>query len=61
MSVIKIELDQESFKSLAEMAINERRPIPLQAEVLLLTALGRWPVPDDPSPARGDHGPADSE
>jgi hypothetical protein len=48
MPILKLELDSDSFKCLAEIAINERRPIPLQAEVLLLKAIGRWPVPDYP-------------
>jgi hypothetical protein len=46
MPVLKLEIDVESFNRLAEMAVHERRPISLQAEVLLLQALGRWPVPD---------------
>jgi hypothetical protein len=49
MPVLKLEIDVDSFKRLSEIAINERRPIPLQAEVLLLKAIGRWPVPDYPT------------
>jgi hypothetical protein len=45
MPVVKIMLDPESFKTLTAVAFEERRPIPWQAEVLLLQALGRWPVP----------------
>jgi hypothetical protein len=52
MPVIKLEIDVDSFKRLTEIAVNERRPIPLQAEVLLLKAIGRWPVPDSPTPPR---------
>ena len=48
MPFLKLEIDIDSFNRLAEIAINERRPIPLQAEVLLLKAIGRWPVPDYP-------------
>lgn len=36
---IKIELDAETAERLARMAVKERRPIPLQAEVLLRRAL----------------------
>jgi hypothetical protein len=50
MPVLKLEIDVESFNRLAEIAVNERRPIPLQAEVLLLTSIGRWPVQDCPCP-----------
>jgi hypothetical protein len=53
MPVLKLELDVDSFTRLAEIAVNERRPIPLQAEVLLLKAIGRWPVPDYPTHAAG--------
>jgi hypothetical protein len=50
MPTIKISLDMESFRRLADVAIEQRRAIPLQAEVLVLQALGRWPAPDAPSP-----------
>jgi hypothetical protein len=49
MPTIKITLDEESFRRLADMAIEQRRAIPMQAEVLVLQALGCWPVPDCPS------------
>jgi hypothetical protein len=45
MPVLKLELDQGSLIRLAELAVDERRPMNLQAEVLLLQALGRWPLP----------------
>ena len=51
MPVLKLEIDIDSLHRLSEMAVNERRPIPLQAEVLLLKAIGRWPIPDYPTPA----------
>ena len=51
MALLKLDLDLESLNRLSEMAVTERRPVTLQAEVLLLKALGRWPVPDDPTPA----------
>ncbi len=44
MPTIRIELDTSSFNKLAEIAVEERRPIPWQAEVLLLKALGAWPA-----------------
>ena len=55
MPVLKLEIDVDSFTRLAEIAVNERRPIPLQAEVLLLKAIGRWPVPDYPSRTADRH------
>ena len=39
MPTIRIELDRKSFRRLAEMAVEERRPIPWQAEKILLCAL----------------------
>jgi hypothetical protein len=44
MPVVKVALDTESFKDLAKLATEQRRPITLQAEVLLLKGLGRWDV-----------------
>jgi hypothetical protein len=45
MPVLKLELDEGSLIRLAEVVVDERRPMNLQAEVLLLQALGRWPLP----------------
>ena len=39
MPTIKIDLDLDSFRRLTELAVEERRPIPWQAEMLLLRAL----------------------
>src|SRR5262249_635001 len=39
MPTIKIDIDPESFRRLTELAVEERRPIPWQAEVLLIRAL----------------------
>ena len=39
MPTIKIDLDPDSFRRLSELAVEERRPIPWQAEVLLIRAL----------------------
>lgn len=39
MPAIRIDLDPESFRRLTELAVEERRPIPWQAEILLLRAL----------------------
>jgi hypothetical protein len=36
---IKIDLDPDSFRRLAALAVEKRRPIPWQAEVLLIQAL----------------------
>jgi hypothetical protein len=46
MPTFKIDLSKDTFARLAEMAFQERRPIPLQIEVLVMRALGLW----------GDHG-----
>jgi hypothetical protein len=54
MPVVKIMLDPESFKTLASVAFEERRPVLWQAEVLLLRALGRWPMPDDHVPGAAE-------
>ena len=48
MPTLKLDIDIESLKCLSEIAVNERRPIHLQAEVMLLKAIGRWPVPAYP-------------
>jgi hypothetical protein len=46
LPTIKIDLDHESFRRLTKLAVEERRPIPWQAEVLLLRVLGLpAPVP----------------
>jgi hypothetical protein len=39
LPTIKIDLDLDSFRRLSELAVEERRPIPWQAEILLLRAL----------------------
>jgi hypothetical protein len=39
MPIIRVELDTESFRCLTELAVQERRPIPWQAEVILIRAL----------------------
>ena len=39
MPILRVELDTESFRRLTELAVEERRPIPWQAEMLLLRAL----------------------
>lgn len=40
MAYIKLDLDNETFTRLMDVALQERRPIPWQAEVLLRRALG---------------------
>jgi hypothetical protein len=40
MPIIRIDLDAKTFARLAEIAIEESRPIPWQAEVLLRRMLG---------------------
>ena len=39
MPTIKIDLDPDSFRRLTELAVQERRPIPWQAEMLLIGVL----------------------
>jgi hypothetical protein len=39
LPTIKIDLDLASFRRLTALAVEERRPIPWQAEILLLRAL----------------------
>jgi hypothetical protein len=42
MPVVKVALDTESFNRLTELAKDQRRPIPFQAEVIVLKVLGLW-------------------
>ena len=45
MPKMQIELDRDSYRRLTELAVAERRPIPWQAEILLLRVLAA-PVED---------------
>jgi hypothetical protein len=45
MPTIRIELDSDSFIRLAAIAVEARRAIPAQVEVLVLQAIGVWPHP----------------
>jgi hypothetical protein len=47
---IKLDLDTQTWEALAISAVRELRPAPMQAEVLLMRALG-LPVPKEPVPA----------
>lgn len=49
---IHITLDETTGKKLVDLAVTERRAIPLQAEVLIMHALGTW-TPDHVT--AGDH------
>lgn len=49
---IQITLDEPTGKKLVDLAVTERRAIPLQAEVLIMHALGTW-TPDHVT--AGDH------
>jgi hypothetical protein len=40
MTRVKLELDTETFGRLVESAVAERRPVDMQAEVVLMRALG---------------------
>jgi hypothetical protein len=43
MPVIKVALDTPSFRRLAKLATEQRRPVASQAEVIVLQAIGYWP------------------
>jgi hypothetical protein len=43
MPVFKVTITGEALQRLADKAVDERRPLDLQAEVLVLQALGCWP------------------
>jgi hypothetical protein len=58
MPTIRISLDCRSFRRLAEVAIEHRRAIPLQAEVLVLQALGCWLASDQPGLEAASNEPA---
>jgi len=44
MPTLRLDLDPQTFRRLTQSAVDERRPIHWQAEVLLLRALG-MPAP----------------
>lgn len=49
MPRVRLDLDPETFDTLAVRAAAERRPVPLQAEVMLRQALGLpFPYPARP-------------
>lgn len=58
--LLKIDLDPESLSRLAELAVSERRPVALQAEVLILQGLGRWPVSTLPITGESPQVPAEA-
>jgi hypothetical protein len=49
MPQVRLDLDSETYRRLAEHALAERRPVNFQAEVTLRRALG-LPVPYPPAP-----------
>ena len=65
MPKLRLDLDRETFEALASQALAQRRPVVLQAEVILRQTLGLpfpYPpaVPDGeantPTPKRSPHG-----
>lgn len=40
MALVRVDLDTETYQRLMDVALSERRPVPLQAEVVLRRALG---------------------
>jgi hypothetical protein len=57
MAQLRLDLDQETFERLVEVALQERRPVVWQAEVLLRQALG-LPFPYSPIQKGGRGGPS---
>jgi hypothetical protein len=59
MPRLRLDLDRETFDALADKAFSERRPVPLQAEVILRQALGlEFPYPNGDTPGPSPlHGP----
>ena len=54
MVQLKVTLDQPTYEALVNLALDERRPVPWQAEVVIRRALG-LPFPatvPDPQPQR---------
>jgi hypothetical protein len=47
MPVVKVALDTASFKRLAKLATEQRRPVASQVEVIVLQAIGCWPSPQE--------------
>lgn len=43
--LLKIQIDEETARRLAETAVDELRPINWQAEAILRKVLGTWPKP----------------
>jgi hypothetical protein len=47
MARIRLELDQQTFEKLIQIAVAERRPVVMQAEVILRRSLGLgFPYPE---------------
>ena len=53
MPKLRLDLDRETFNALASQALAQRRPVILQAEVLLRQTLG-LPFPYPPTAPDGD-------
>ena len=53
MPKLHLDLDRETFEALASQALAQRRPVVLQAEVILRQTLG-LPFPYPPSAPGGD-------
>ena len=56
MAMLTLNLDGETFDRLLEVALQERRPVPWQAEVLLRQAL-RLPFPYPAAPQQPSEAP----
>jgi hypothetical protein len=56
-TTLKVTLDGETLKRLAEISVVERRPMDLMAEVLIMRQLGCWPQTPviDVTADEGDH------
>ena len=60
MALVRVNLDGETFSRLIDAACSERRPVPMQAEVMLRRALGLpfpYALSEEPTPHSGRQTP----
>lgn len=60
MPKLRLDLDRETYEALASEALAQRRPVILQAEVILRQTLG-LPFPYPLVSYNGEHGPSAPE
>jgi hypothetical protein len=44
MPIMKVDIPMEKWERLAEIAVQQRRPVAWQAEVILIAAIDAWPT-----------------